>query len=177
MSKRKHLSLLLPLFLSVGLSFNVLAGPVCGDGKVEGDEECDRGGDTADNLCTNNSNPAGSNGPCTDTFCGDTRKQSPNADGFAEDCDAGPSGSASCTTMCETPTTTTTTTTTTTSSTTPSSSTTTAPSSSTTTAPSSSTTTAPSSSTTTAPSSSTTTAPSTTTTTMGTGPTLSLIHI
>ena len=47
MSKRKSLSLLLPLFLSAGLSFNAYAGPVCGDGTVEGDEECDEGGDVA----------------------------------------------------------------------------------------------------------------------------------
>ncbi|MEZ4428898.1 MAG: DUF4215 domain-containing protein [Nannocystaceae bacterium] len=50
-------------------------GPVCGDGRVEGDEECDDGNDDNDDACV-----AG----CRDAFCGD---------GFvragAEECDDG----------------------------------------------------------------------------------------
>lgn len=178
MSKRKPLSLLLPLFLSAGLSFNAIAGPVCGDGVKEGDEECDNGGDTPDMQCTNNSSQG--NGPCTLTFCGDTVVQTPNGDpGTNEDCDDGPSGSATCDTSCAfvTTTTTTTTTTITTTTTTAAPTTTTTAASTTTTAAPTTTTTAATTTTTAAPTTTTSTAPTTTTTggttstTMGTGPT------
>jgi hypothetical protein len=157
MWKCKNLSLLFTLFLFAGLSFHSFAGPVCGDGVVEGDEECDTG-EAATSLCNNNTDPAGGNGPCMFTICGDNILQSPNGVGFNEECE--PPGTATCDSICQTITTTTTTTTT---------STTTTAATTTTTAPATTTTTAPATTTTTASATTTTTAPATTTTTQGGG--------
>jgi hypothetical protein len=158
MWKCKNLSLLFTLFLFSGLSLHSYAGPVCGDGVVAGDEECDTGQD-ATSLCNNNTDPAGGNGPCMFTICGDNIVQTPNGVGANEECE--PPGTASCDAICQTITTTTAPATTTTAPAT----TTTAPAT-TTTAPAT-TTTAPAT-TTTAPAT-TTTAPATTTTTQGGG--------
>ncbi len=86
------------LLSSAGYPLASYAGPVCGDGVVEGDEECDEGGDTPSLTCTNNSEQG--DGPCTDTFCGDFVTQSTNGIGGTEACDDGPSGSTECTSDC-----------------------------------------------------------------------------
>ena len=171
MWKCKNLSLLFTLFLFAGLSFHSFAGPVCGDGVVEGDEECDTG-EAATSLCNNNTDPAGGNGPCMFTICGDNILQSPNGVGFNEECE--PPGTATCDSICQTITTTTTTTTTTTSTTTTAATTTTtAPATTTTTAPGTTTTTqgggGTTTTTTTAASTSTTAATTTTTQVSGGG--------
>ena len=167
MWKCKNLSLLFTLFLFAGLSFHSFAGPVCGDGVVEGDEECDTG-EAATSLCNNNTDPAGGNGPCMFTICGDNILQSPNGVGFNEECE--PPGTATCDSICQTITTTTTTTSTTTTAATTS---TTAPATTTTTAPATTTTTqgggGTTTTTTTAASTSTTAATTTTTQVSGGG--------
>jgi hypothetical protein len=132
MSKCKNLFLLFTLFLFTGLSFNSYAGPVCGNNVVEPPEECDTG-TGATSLCNNDTDPAGGNGPCMFTICGDSILQSPNGVGFNEQCE--PPSTATCDAICQTVGATTSTTGATTSTTTPTTSTTTAAATTTTTLP------------------------------------------
>ena len=110
-SSIKYFLLLSILLTGAGLSFGSFAGPVCGNAQVEDGEQCDTG-EAATNLCNNNTDPNGGNGPCQFTICGDSIPQSPNGVGFDEDCDDG-GASATCSEICETIVATTTTTTTT----------------------------------------------------------------
>ena len=77
-------TLLLTILLSsAGLPFASYAGPECGDGVVEGDEDCD-----PENVTLPTSYCADD---CTWTFCGDGVVQDPNGasfpPGFSEECD------------------------------------------------------------------------------------------
>ncbi len=66
--------------------------PVCGDGKVEGEEECDDANhDITDNCDTFAEAPYNA-GQCKFTFCGDGAIQEPNGRGINEKCDAGTRG-------------------------------------------------------------------------------------
>jgi hypothetical protein len=68
-------------------------GTTCGDGLLEGDEECDRGISNYDegSLCTTY---------CTYPRCGDGIVQQPNYDGFWEQCDSQDTAEAFCTPEC-----------------------------------------------------------------------------
>ncbi len=155
MSKCQNLSLLFVLIFSTGLSFNSYAGPVCGDGVVEGAEECDEGNIAASSLCTNTTDQG--NGTCTFTICGDGIIQAPNGVGFNEQCE--PPSTTTCDALCTIIAAPTSTTTTTGASTT----TTTGASTTTTTGPSTSTTTGASTTTTTGATTSSTAGTTTTT--------------
>ncbi len=158
--------LLLAILLgSSGLPFAVYAGPFCGDGNIDTDtvppEECDEGDVPFSTLCNNTTDQF--DGPCQFTICGDNVIQTPNGEGFTEECE--PPGTATCNAICMTVTTTTTaapTTTTTTAA--PTTTTTAAPTTTTTAAPTTTTTAAPTTTTTAAPTTTTTAAPTTTTT-------------
>ncbi|MGD2138649.1 MAG: DUF4215 domain-containing protein, partial [Gammaproteobacteria bacterium] len=112
MSKSRNLLVLFIMLFGIGTAFsvNVLAGPFCGDGNVDGDtdppEECDNCLDPpcdpfpADDEC-NNGQDIG-DGPCQFTICGDGIIQPTNGEGVNEFCDDGAANSDTTPDACRT---------------------------------------------------------------------------